>query len=610
MKKRFIFFASYAFYWLIFFLAARLFFLLYQYKFSFDISISQWLLTFVYGIRLDISSVGYILAITGLILIFTFFAEGKNIHKIIKPFTLIIFSICSIIIVVDLELYKNWGYRMDATPLLYITKPKEAMASTEWWLSILLILFVILLVFSGNYFYNQFIKPKVLDIQRGNFFTLLLLILLTGSMILPVRASLGIAPVNTGMVYFSQHKFANHAAVNVVWNVIHSLLYRKNAEKSYHFMPDEKAEHLVKELSNPSGETLKVLKTSSPNVVIIILESFSNKVIGALNGEWDSTPNFNQLAKEGLLFTRFYANGDRSDKGIVSILSGYPAQPTTSIIKTSSKTENLPFLFNDFNELGYESWFYYGGDIAFANMRSYFLNGAVKHLVTDQQFDKKLINSKWGVQDEHLFARLYDNMLKSEKPFFKVLFSLSSHDPFDVPMEPVFDGNDRATKFRNSIYYTDHYLGDFFRKIKQTELWDNTLFILLADHGSPRPGNSQNHELDKFQIPMLWIGGALESGPMKIKKPGSQIDVPNTLLSQISSQDSSYIYSKNLLEKNYKGFVFYAFNDGFGFITDSSKVIYDNIGDHVLYKEGHSVSQDLKKGKAFLQVLSNDYIVR
>src|SRR6056297_2023671 len=206
MKKRFIFFASYAFYWLIFFLAARLFFLLYQYKFSFDISISQWLLTFVYGIRLDISSVGYILAITGLILIFTFFAEGKNIHKIIKPFTLIIFSICSIIIVVDLELYKNWGYRMDATPLLYITKPKEAMASTEWWLSIILLLFIILLIFSGNYVYNKLLKPKILAIKQGNFFTLLLLIFLTVSMILPVRASLGIAPVNTGMVYFSKYK--------------------------------------------------------------------------------------------------------------------------------------------------------------------------------------------------------------------------------------------------------------------------------------------------------------------------------------------------------------------------------------------------------------------
>src|SRR6056297_3086956 len=188
MKQRLIFFATYAFYWLVLFLAARLFFLFYQYPFSFDLSFSEWLLTFIYGIRLDISSVGYIMAITGLMLSLTFLLKGKIIHKIFKPFTLIVFAICSILIVVDLELYKNWGYRMDATPLLYITKPKEAMASTEWWLTIILLLFIILLIFSGNYVYNKLLKPKILAIKQGNFFTLLLLILLTGSMILPVRA--------------------------------------------------------------------------------------------------------------------------------------------------------------------------------------------------------------------------------------------------------------------------------------------------------------------------------------------------------------------------------------------------------------------------------------
>ncbi|HSH50970.1 MAG TPA: hypothetical protein VK982_04520, partial [Bacteroidales bacterium] len=105
MKQRLKFFATYALYWLILFMVARLFFLLYQYKFSFDIRFSEWLLTFVYGVRLDISSVGYILGITGLILIFTFLFEGKVIHKLLKPFTLFIFAISSIIIVVDLELY-------------------------------------------------------------------------------------------------------------------------------------------------------------------------------------------------------------------------------------------------------------------------------------------------------------------------------------------------------------------------------------------------------------------------------------------------------------------------------------------------------------------------
>ncbi|MFO7829289.1 MAG: sulfatase-like hydrolase/transferase [Bacteroidales bacterium] len=610
MKQRLKFFITYALFWLILFIAARLFFLLYQHSFSFDISIKEWLLTFIYGLRLDISTIGYILGLTGLILMVTFFLSGTIIHKILKPFILIVWIICSVIIVVDLELYRNWGFRMDATPLLYITKPKEAMASTELWLNVLLFLFAIGLAISGNIFYNKLLRNKVLQIKRGNIYTFLFLTLLTGSMIIPVRASFGIAPVNTGMVYFSKNKFSNHAAINVVWNVMNSLVYRKNTEKSYQFMPNEKAEKIVAELNSQSEKTKKVLKIDKPSIVILILESFSSKVIGALDGKWNSTPNFNQLANEGLLFTNFYANGDRSDKGLVSILSGYPAQPTTSIIKTSSKTETLPFLFKNFNQLGYESWFYYGGNIDFANMRSYFLNGETNHLITDQQFDKDLRDSKWGVQDEYLFEHLLNNMEAAKKPFFKVVFTLSSHDPFEVPMDPVFEGNDRATKYRNSIYYTDRCLGDFFNKVKKTELWDSTLFILVADHGSNRPGNSQNHELDKFRIPMLWLGGVLDTKIKKYKKPGSQIDLPNTLLSQISNYDTSYYFSKDLFSEDYSGFVFYAFNDGFGFVSDSSKIIFDNIGNSIIFQEGENTEKDLLRGKAYLQDLSNDYMKR
>lgn len=610
MKQRLKFFITYALFWLILFIAARLFFLFYQYSFSFNISVSEWILTFVYGSRLDISTLGYILGVTGLILIVTFFLNGTIIHKILKPFTLIVWIICSVIIVVDLELYKNWGYRMDATPLLYITNPKEALASTELWLTLLLMLFTLGLIVSGNLLYNKFLRNKILKIKQGNIFTLLLLILFTGSMIIPVRASFSIAPVNTGMVYFSNNKFSNHAAINVVWNVMNSLVYRKNTEKTYEFMPNEEATKIVNNLQVNSDKTTQILNIDKPNVVILILESFSSKVIGALDGEWDSTPNFNQLSKEGILFTNFYANGDRSDKGLVSILSGYPAQPTTSIIKISSKTESLPVLFKNFNQLGYESWFYYGGNIDFANMRSYFLNAETNHMITDQQFDKNLRNSKWGVHDKHLFKYLLNEIQIAKQPFFKVVFTLSSHDPFEVPMDPVFEGNDRATKFRNSIYYTDSCLGDFFGKIKKTELWDSTLFILVADHGSNRPGNSQNHEMDKFRIPMLWLGGALESDMKIFEKLGSQLDLPNTLLSQLSKYDTSYYYSKDLFREDYSGFVFYAFNDGFGFITDTSKVIFDNIGNDIIYNEGKYTETDLKKGKAYLQVLSNDYMKR
>jgi len=606
MKQRLKLFGLYSLFWLIFFLFARLLFLLYEFPFSLQISIKEWILTFLYGIRLDISTTGYILMVTGLIFTFTTFASGKVIYKILKPFTILIFSLCAIIVVVDLELYKNWGYRMDGTPLLYITKPKEAMASTEMWLTILLLLFTAGLIYAATKIFTKIFKERILAIKKINILYLPVLLILTGLMIVPVRASFGIAPVNTGMVYFSNNKFSNHAAVNVVWNVMNSLAYRKNTEKTYNFMADDVAKEITEDLHRKSETTINLIKKNNPNIVVLILESFSSKVIGALNGHWDATPKFNSLTNEGLLFTNFYANASRSDKGIVSIISGYPGQPTTSIIKTPEKTQNLPSLFKTFNALGYETAFYYGGDIDFANMKSYFLNAGTSKIVSVDDFDSKLNDSKWGVHDEHLFDRLYSDLVNQKEPFFNAVFTLSSHDPFEVPINSKFEGNDRATKFLNSVYYTDSCLGDFFSKIKKTEVWNNTLFILVADHGSNRPGNSPNHDIEKFKIPMLWLGGVLSDSIKKTDIIGSQIDLPATLLKQIDEDSQEFTFSKDLFNDTYSDFSFYVFNDGFGFITDSSIVIYDNISNDIINSDVF-FDEDLNKGKAYLQYLMNDF---
>jgi phosphoglycerol transferase MdoB-like AlkP superfamily enzyme len=609
MKQRLRFFFRYAIFWIAYFILARFFFLVYENSFSLQLSLKEIILVFVNGLRMDLSTTGYIMALVGLILTFTSITHGKWINRIIKPFTIFVLIVTSVIVVVDMELYKNWGFRMDATPLLYLNKPKEAMASTSLWLEIVLVLFITSLVSLGIFVFNKMLKPEVLKIEKGRVAAPLFLLLLTGSMLLPIRGSLGIAPMNTGMVYFSENKFANHAAVNVVWNVMDAVFYRKSHEKSYSFMDDKDAAKIVHKLNRNSSKSIDLISTDNPNVVIILLESFSSKVIPELGGQWNAAPNLSKLMNEGIVFKNFYANASRSDKGILSVLSGYPGQPTTSIIKTPTKTESLPSVYKSFSKHGYETYFYYGGDIDFANMRSYFLNAGVNHLITVENFDKELNNSKWGVHDEHLFNYLFQDMQKDKQPFLKTAFTLSSHDPYEVPMHSDFNGTDLDSKYLNSIAYTDSCLGEFFRKVKASEIWNNTLFVLVADHGSARPGNSQNHELEKFEIPMIWVGGVLKDTVHVVDRIGSQIDIPATVLAQLGINYDDYAFSKNLLSENSNEFAFYVFNDGFCFITDSSKVIYDNVGNSILYHEGKT-EDNLLKGKAYLQYLMNDFSSR
>jgi len=581
--------------------------LLYSFSLSFELPFTEWLFIILNGLKLDISATGYIMAVISFLLVLTSFFNSRYIRWILSALTLVFLVFTMAIIVSDFELYQNWGYRMDATPLLYIFQPKDALASVETWLIIVLIIVMAYLIWFWFFIYRKMIVPEVEKLKKSGLINVIVFLAISALMIIPIRGGFGIAPMNTGKVYFSKNSFSNHAAVNVVWNVVNSLVYKKNTEKSYQFIEQDKAEKLFSLMNSQCGDRKYVVKEKEPNIVIIILESFSSKILESVGGKWPVAENLNALSKEGILFTNLYANADRSDKGIVSILSGYPAQPTTSIIKFPGKTQSLPFLSKELKKRNYATYFYYGGDIDFANMRSYFINGEFDNLITNDSFNRKLITSKWGVHDEFVFDRLYSDMLTDTSLYLKVYFTLSSHDPFNVPFKSENDGSDRPSKYLNSICYTDSCLGDFFTKIKQTESWKNTLFILIADHGSGRPGSDKVFGIEKYKIPMIWLGGALHIDSLRVDVYGSQMDLAKTLLNQFDINTDKFTFSKDLLNKSGYKFGYYTYNDGFGFVDSSSAVIFDNTKGEVIYKIGNNADSLLLNGKAFLQLSSFDF---
>ena len=256
-----------------------------------------------------------------------------------------------------------------------------------------------------------------------------------------------------------------------------------------------------------------------------------------------------------------------------AILDGYPAQPAQSIIKEPKKSQSLPSLVKILIENGYNSSFWYGGEINFANFNSFVIGSGFHDIITKNNFDPSTYNSKWGVHDDVLFNTLQDSMQSVKEPFLSVILTLSSHEPFDVPMEPVFKGSDDMTKYRNSVYYADKSLGSFIEWAKKTDWWKNTLIVLVADHCARVSEDMPIYGQNVFKIPMLWIGGRWQKRG-KGKKLGSQVDIPITLLDQLGI-NSSFPFSKDLLSDKSKSFAFYTFNEGFGFITDSSAFFYD-----------------------------------
>jgi len=611
MKKRLITIISYSLFWLAFFFMARLFFIFMQFHSSFQNSIGDLLGTFWHGAKLDISTIGYYLIIPLLLVIPGVYFNGNWFRIFMRWYTFFLIVFSSIIIVSDANLYSYWGFRMDFTPMLYLKTPEEAMASVSTMKIIMFLITICLIASLSIYLYYKLIDRLFNEFNRILYLVpgILFFVILCCSLILPIRGGFGVAPINAGAVYFSDKMFLNHTAINAVWNVGYSGFGQRPVKNPYEFGDLSVATGIVDSLTVKKGITEKVLNTSKPDIMIIVLESFSGYLIGPLDGDSLVTPNINRYAKEGILFSEFYASGTRTDKAIPAILDGYPAQPAQSIIKEPKKSQSLPSLVKILIENGYYSSFWYGGEINFANFNSFVIGSGFHDIITKRNFDPVNYNSKWGVHDHILFQTLKDSMKSVKEPFIKVVLTLSSHEPFDVPMEPVFKGSDDMTKYKNSIYYTDKTLGSFLDWAKGTEWWKNALIIMVADHCARIYSDMPNYKQNVFKIPMLWVGGALSKTGLRVRKLGSQVDIPTTVLDQLGIK-GSFPFGKDLFSDQSKSFAFYTYNEGFGFITDSSAVSLDLKSKTLVLSEGKDPESAEKKGKAYLQVLFNDYLKR
>lgn len=607
MIKRIVFLLKYTLFWILLFALARILFEFYNFQKAAHLTISEIILTYINGFRLDISITGYFLMIIGLLVAVSSVIKPKYLKYPIDYLTYFLIFVSLLITVIDLELYRNWGFRMDATPLHYLKTPTEAIASTPVWLFITLVAFWILLSLAACWVYKTFISSQINQFPDTKWFGLPILILFTALYFVPVRGTFTVAPINAGTVYFSNNQFANHAAVNVTWNFLDAVAHMNKRQQEVKLMSLEDASKITKKLYSKQDSTTHLLNTNKPNVIVIVLESFTSDGVEFFGGLKDITPNLNRLAKEGIAFTNIFATGSRSDKGLVGILSGYPSQLGVSIMNFPNKTRNLPSLAKNFDALNYSSSFYYGGDANFANINSYMLNVGFNEVRDVSSVPSKYErNSKWGIHDHLMFNYLLEETDKEKDSFFKVLFTLSSHEPFDVPMKTAIPGSDLKSQFLNSMHYTDESIGNFIDSAKTKPWWNNTLIVLIADHSGRFPYDREIHLPERYAIPMIWLGGALDSTGVVNNTIGGQQDVAATILGQLDIKHDEYPYSRDLLAHNDSQFALYLWANGLGYKTDNGSIAFSTDTKKVFWQTGDTLNLE-QQAKALFQVYSNDF---
>ncbi|MBF9238886.1 LTA synthase family protein [Hymenobacter sp. BT683] len=437
---------------------------------------------------------------------------------------------------------------------------------------------------------------------------------LLAAVLLPLlRGSFAIhGSLRQSSAYFCNVPFANHLALNVGWNFVESWGRKSYARQNpYRFFKPDSALRQVRSLYQPAAAVARpqLLRTPRPNILLIVWESLTAKAVEPLGGVPGVTPRFAALCREGILFDHLYASGDRSDKGMVALLSGFPAQPTTSIMDIPSKSRQLPVLCQDMEQAGYSTKFYLGSNLNFYNMRSYV--SSFQEVVDENMFSRRDQNSEWGVHDHvvlnYVLQDINRRSRESSVPFFHAVFTTSSHEPFEVPMPAIFAGADDDSRFKNSLYYTDKSLGDFITQAKIQPWWDNTLVVILSDHGElllPYQNQVQN-----YHIPMLWLGGALARRDTVVHTVCSQVDVAATVLNQLNLPTHAYPWSNDIFRSKVSQFAYFASSsDGFGFVMPDRQFVFDNHQRRVIWQQGAVEAADVARAQAYEQMSVQEYL--
>lgn len=599
--------------WMLFFLLARIGFIVLLFSKGNHPDLSEWPYTFVYGLRLDLSTCAYLLLLPTLIWM-SFLLSGKVwLRRFLHILNNLLLFIVTLIIIANYAVYTAWGTLINARALDFLEDTEGIVASLTTLQLLTRTGFTLLWFFIFNRIYLKWVVRKEPDKApiKSVIPTLL------AALILPILLRGGIQeiPINESSSYFSEVSSINDAANNPVWNLMNNIAKRGKSNKNpYTFYSEEEAETFFSSFFTPGDDSLTIIESTRPNIVLIVLESWTADIIEPLGGEKNTTPFFSSLCDSGILFTNIYSSGRRTDQMFPSVLSGFPSLPNYSISRFSDKIRKLPMLSEDLRNAGYHTSFYYGGELGFANMKSYLLEGKFQEIHGKEDFESNQMNSKWGAHDQYVFEKMIGDFKKRKEPFFSMVLTLSTHEPFEVPGKQLNDGKSEPDKFRNSAFYTDQCLENFINMAKTESWYNNTLFLFVADHGHILPKQRDYYDPACYHIPLLWYGNVITDSLRGSRIPiqGGQHEIATTLLQQLQLQHTHYTFSRDLLGRHSTLASYLNYDRGFGWLEEDNRFVY--LFGEKQYIKQYSVqkvesdSSHYLHGKVFLQKLYSTFL--
>lgn len=569
-----------------------------------------------YALELDISTASYFVVVLFMMQSVSYISGIEIFSKISNYINYLFILSYSLLGIGEIALYPEWKIKVNAKALEYLNRPAEVIGSNKTWDTIWQFLIWLMISVLLIFVYNKCAKIKAFENKRSILVAPFIVTLTALAIFIAMRGGIQEIPISQSQSYFSQNEVINDISVNSAWNLAFNIIntQRVNDVNIFQSFPPKIAKNICDSLNICKIDTsINILNQRKPNVLFIVLESWSADIVGVLGGKDGITRNFDELSKQGLLFTNFYSNGNRSQQGLASILGCFPALPITTLTTVPEKMRQTASITHIFNANDYESAFYYGGELRYGNIKAYLMHNNFKEIMEDDDWDSKIPRGKLGIHDGYMFSLLEKKLKSKVNPFFVTYFTLSSHSPYDQPMKNQIDWGDTEDDFHNSAYYTDSCIGVFINKAKLTTWYKNTLIVFVADHSHQTYTHRSIATAEYRRIPMLITGGALKEQFRGVSyyQIASQIDIGKTILNQLKFDADTFYWSKDLFNPYQKHFAYFELNEGFGWILNQGYLSYDHLNKKFMinsFSDAKQKNQAYREGAAYLQTVFQEFI--
>lgn len=513
-------------------------------------SLTHILQSFKKSFSLDIAVIAYISIIPVLILFFQFIFKQKHIayQVIIGYYTFISFLTLTINFI-DIKLFGYWGSKTSAKALQFLNTPEFALKSAGKTSVFIMLLVIFLLSILFYFLLKKIIKKVSLEIFK-NIKSLLFFPILIAFIILGLRGGLREIPINQSDAYYSSNLVLNVAGVNSFWNFGNVIFQNNNSLKNnpYKTMTDGKANEIFSQLYQTKKDTtIQLFNTERPNIVYIALEGVNANCIQEFNANNNYMPNVSKIMTEGYTFKNMYASGMRTDQGLVAVISGFPALPLHTIGAQPEKFQHLPSLSLALKAEGYNNQFFFAGEPEFGSFKAFLIHNGFEKVYGLNDYKKSELTQELGAPDEVLFNRFVKDMQNPKEPFFTLMLTQTTHEPFDMPFNKnvSYEGD----KYINTVKYVDEQIGKWYQECKKLAWFDNTIFIISSDHAHLYPEEYWYTDKERYHIPFIIFGKPLKEEFKGKTNNGifNQTDIAYSLSKQLNLPEQKFEFSKNIM---------------------------------------------------------------